>query len=381
MSAGALTKVIGGGNPVLRDLAMQALARIPDDAALESIVALMSMRTGRHDARWRRLSDWPDRRDGIPSLLPLLADEKQAVRRAAAASLGQLGWRPDDTTDPVSAASYAVAMGNWNRIESYGADAIKPILSFLIDNAWEQRTAAHGGAGQDRRARGRAADRGPGEHGPRRAAFGGLCAGQDRRHACGPAANRPDDGSDRRGARHGRPQPRATGRRGRHRGAGRTPDRRGCCAWPGRRRAGQAGCRGHAGPAKRSQSEDAGVRAIVADALGDTASLEAAYALIGRLSDDAEPVRQASVRGLVHLDEVAIEPLYEQIDSEDTLVRVSVAAIFGQIGRPECIPALYTLVRAEDRARARGRRLRRWKRSGSAAPPRPSPWAMSRPCT
>ena len=79
------------------------------------------------------------RRDGIPALLQLLPDENQAVRRAAAASLTQLGWRPDDKTDSVSAASYAVAMGYWNRIESYGADAIKPILSFLVDNAWEQR--------------------------------------------------------------------------------------------------------------------------------------------------------------------------------------------------------------------------------------------------
>ncbi|MFO7697622.1 MAG: HEAT repeat domain-containing protein [Anaerolineae bacterium] len=348
MSAGALTKIIGGGNPVLRDLAMQALARIPDEAALESITGLLTSENWTARRQVATALGLANRRDGIPALLQLLPDENQAVRRAAAASLSQLGWRPDDSTESVSAASYAVAMGYWNRVENYGVDAVQPILSFLMDNAWEQRrqpTEMLAKIGE-----------------PAVEPLIEALTSQDRgvRHSAAYALGKIGD------TRAVQPlidlmtdqieEVRATAARS----LGQLGD---AAAIPvlGEHLTDVVAVRGPAADAlvklgaeatpvllSALESEDAGVRAIVADALGDTASVEAAYALIGRLSDDAEPVRQASVRGLVHLDQVAIEPLYEQIDSEDTLVRVSTAAIFGQIGRPECVPALYTLVRSTD---------------------------------
>jgi len=348
MSAGALAKVIAGDNPVLRDLAMQALARIPDEAALESIVSVLD------DANWtarRQVAvalGLAGRKDGIPALLRLLTDENQAVRRAAAGSLSQLGWRPDDTTDPESAASYAVAMGYWHRIEQYGADAIKPILANLVDSAWEQR----------RQPTEMLAKIGEPAVEPLIDALGSTDRGV--RHSAAWALGRI---GDRRAV-----QPlitlladpieevRATAARS----LGQIGDPAAIAAL-GEHLTDVVAVRGPAADAlvrigsegtplllSALQAEDAGVRAIVAEALGSTASVEAAQALIGRLNDEAEPVRLATVRGLVHLDELAIEPLYEHIDAEDSLVRVSIAAIFGEIGRVTCLPGLYTLVRDED---------------------------------
>jgi HEAT repeat protein len=348
MSAGPLARVIAGDNPVLRDMAMQALARIPDDAALESIVAMLG------HANWtvrRQVAvalGLASRRDGIAALLTLLGDENQAVRRATAGSLSQLGWRPDDRTDPASAANYAVAMGLWNRIEVYGAEAVTPLLANLTDSAWEQRRqptemlakigepavepCIHALSSADR--------------GVRHSAAWALGKIGDKR-AVQPLIDLMGDSID---------EVRATGARS----LGQLGDVS-AIAVLGEHLTDIVAVRGPAADAlvrigpegtplllEALKSEDAGVRATVSDALGDTASLEAAHALIGHLNEDAENVRQAAVRGLVHLDELAIEPLYDQLDAEETIVRVSVAAILGQINRPECIPALYTLVRAKD---------------------------------
>ncbi|MGI6367340.1 MAG: HEAT repeat domain-containing protein [Anaerolineae bacterium] len=350
MAAGPLAQVIAGDNPVLRDLALQALARIPDEAALESIATVLHSDSWTARRQVAAALGLAGRRDSIPVLLELLKDSNQTVQRAAASSLSQLGWRPAADTDPAAAASYAVALGLWPRVAQYGEAAVEPLLSILEENAWEQRRqptevlASLGDVAVEPCIRALAhADRGV-----RHSAAFALGRLGDKR-AVEPLITLMDDRIEEVRATAARSlgqigDPAAIQVLGEHLTdvqAVRGP------AADALVRMGEAGT-----PVLLAalDSEDPGVRAIVSDALGDTGSHEAALALIDRLTDDVEAVRQAAVRGLVHLDEVAIEPLYGQLDAEAVLTRVSVAAIMGQIGRPECIPGLYTLVRDSEEA-------------------------------
>jgi len=347
LAAGPLAQVIAGRNPVLRDLAMQALARIPDEAALESIVGYLHHESWSARRQVATALGMANRKDGIPALLTLLTDENAAVRRSAAASLGQLGWRPDDTTDPAAAASYAVALGHWTGIEAYGEAAIAPLIASLADNTWEQRRPPtemlisigeaavepliEALSSTDRNVRHSAAFA-LGRLGDARAVqplIGQMSDNIDEvRAACARSLGQLGD-------------PAAVAVLAEH--LSDVVSVRGPAA-DALLRMGDAGL---AVLLEALESEEAGVRSVVADVLGNAASPEAVTALIPHLTDESEAVRQATIRGLVHLDDLAVEPLYEHLDDEDEVVRVSIAAIFGQIDRPECVPALYTFVRDE----------------------------------
>lgn len=69
----------------------------------------------------------------VPALSELLRSELMQVWYAAALSLHQLGWTPDDGINAEAAAAYWAATGDWERCALMGVPAIAPILCLYRD--------------------------------------------------------------------------------------------------------------------------------------------------------------------------------------------------------------------------------------------------------
>jgi len=68
-----------------------------------------------------------------------LSDASWAVRRAAALSLGKLGWQP---TSEVERICYQVAEGRYSYAAKAGAAAVKPLIRALVSPDLPQRDSS-----------------------------------------------------------------------------------------------------------------------------------------------------------------------------------------------------------------------------------------------
>jgi len=79
---------------------------------------------------------------GAPASGPLieaLADERQELREAAAATLEMLGWQPDDGG---AGAAYWVARHDWDRCVEIGRSAVEPLIHALKKGSTDVRRDA-----------------------------------------------------------------------------------------------------------------------------------------------------------------------------------------------------------------------------------------------
>ncbi len=111
----------------LRGPAVEALAAIGAPATAALVEVLRGRDAARRQGALAALGAIRDR-SAVPAVEALLADGDVAVRRAAADTLAQLGWRPGDAQGEVAVA---VACEYWEKVIEAGPAAVDPLLKRL----------------------------------------------------------------------------------------------------------------------------------------------------------------------------------------------------------------------------------------------------------
>jgi len=122
----------------VRSRAAEALAKI-GSAALEPLLeALKDERSTIRQGAAEALAKTGDAR-AVEPLVTMLWDADSDVRKAASAALEALGWQP---MDAVERARDAVARREWNKVASFGRDAVEPLSEALRDKRLDIRRRA-----------------------------------------------------------------------------------------------------------------------------------------------------------------------------------------------------------------------------------------------
>jgi HEAT repeat protein len=153
----------------VRGDAARALGRIGDRRAVEPLIAALKD----EDSSVRGAAEWalkeigwqPDESQAaavyvskrewdkcvelgaaaVGALVSALSDASADVREAAAATLDQLGWQPDESK---AGAAYWVAKHDWDKCADIGAPAVEPLVSALKDDDVDVRRGAASALGQ-----------------------------------------------------------------------------------------------------------------------------------------------------------------------------------------------------------------------------------------
>ena len=123
--------------PSVRTQAANALGRLKDARAVESLIAVLNDKDVRKNSVWA-LGEIGYKK-AVGPLIGVLTDRSSLGREEAAEALDKLGWKP---TEDKEKAYYLAAKRNWTGCEELGNLAIEPLVFVMIDGPDNARIGA-----------------------------------------------------------------------------------------------------------------------------------------------------------------------------------------------------------------------------------------------